>query len=528
METYQEPDRRAWFRVGIYFDLEFLLGYEVSVERGFAMTNNVRFHVTTSRRFSIIAVLAFTFVACVLVAGQENGGLPASAAKVHSAPIVDAISPLSAARGGPTFTLSVVGSHFVPGSIVQWNTGDLPTTFVSNKLVTAAVPADALSKYGDDAISVINPDGGGVSNSLTFTVPCVIPPPSRASTQDRARLGAYYFDGWSGPLTNFHFKGLPLGPYQNRQPFSGWQDSNRCAVEEQLATAHNFGIDFFVFDWYFNARTNEPGDNLNSAIEITHSLPDRHGMQYAILYVDSPPFDVSPSQWPAAVNEWVHYMLDPAYARVNGKPVLFIIDVGEMYQIFGSDAAVANALAQLRAAAQAQGLPGVYVVGGFGEPDGTLGRNTLAPGFSIAGTDGYDAVALYNYPFAPPALNGQLPFSELSEAARWTWNEAEHDSSIPFVPTSMAGWDPRPWHEVEPVTGDLMWYARTPPEVAALVRDAIDWANYNPQLRPEPAPIPPLVLLEAWNEIGEGSHVVPTVEDGTSYGDAIAAMLLKK
>jgi len=48
-------------------------------------------------------------------------------------------------------------------------------------------------------------------------------------------------------------------------------------------------------------------------------------------------------------------MLDPAYVRVNGMPVLFIIDVGEMYQIFGSDAAVVEALAELRTAAKAQG-----------------------------------------------------------------------------------------------------------------------------------------------------------------------------
>ena len=32
-------------------------------------------------------------------------------------------------------------------------------------------------------------------------------------------------------------------------------------------------------DWYFNAPINDPGENLNSALEIVHNLPDRHGMQ---------------------------------------------------------------------------------------------------------------------------------------------------------------------------------------------------------------------------------------------------------
>jgi hypothetical protein len=321
---------------------------------------------------------------------------------------------------------------------------------------------------------------------------------------------------------------MPLGPYQNRQPFSGWQDNHPCAIEQQLASAHNSGVDFFVFDWYFKAHLNEPSDYLNSALDITRALPNRHGMQYAILYVDGPPFDPGPSQWSVAVNQWIEYVKDPAYLRVNGMPVLFIIDVGQMYQDFGSDAGVTRALNELRDAARAQGLPGVYVVGGFGEADGSLGHNSLAPGFSIAGADGYDAVALYNYPFVPVAVNGMLPSSTLSAAAHWSWNEAKRDSLIPFIPTAMAGWDPRPWDEREPSTNDLMWYSRTPQDVAALVRAAIQWADNNPELRPEPAPTPPLVLIEAWNELGEGSYIVPTVGDGTSYGDAIGAMLLKK
>jgi hypothetical protein len=165
-------------------------------------------------------------------------------------------------------------------------------------------------------------------------------------------------------------------------------------------------------------------------------------------------------------------------------------------------------------------------VGGFGTPDGTMGQHSLSDGFSIAQADGYDATGFYNYPFAPPAVNGMLPFSTLSQAGQWTWNEATLSSPLPFIPTAMAGWDPRPWNETESATGDLMWYSRTPQDVAAFVESAITWTAANPQLRPEPSPTPPLVLIEAWNEFGEGSHMIPTVSDGTGYGDALAAMLL--
>jgi hypothetical protein len=420
----------------------------------------------------------------------------------------------------------VVGSKFISGSRVQWNGNGMPTTFVSSTLITADIPASAVAGPGPDAITVVNPTpGGGASGSLNFVVPCVIAAPAPASTQTRARLGAYYFDGWSGPLTHSHFMGLPLGPYQDREPFSGWQDNSTCGIEQQLASGHNFGIDFFVFDWYFNTQVNDPGENLNSALQITLALPDRHGMQFAILFVNSPPFDVGPADWTTAVNEWVGYMTDSDYVRVNGRPALFIINVGQMRQSFGTSAAVLDAFAQLQSAAEAHGLPGVYIVGGFGAPDGSMGQDSLSDGFSIAQDDGYDAIAFYGYPFAPPPVDGMLPFSTLSDAGHWTWDQAQLHSSLPFIPTAMDGWDPRPWDERQSTTGDLMWYSRTPQEVATFVQDAITWAESNPDLRPEPSPTPPLVLIEAWNEFGEGSHMVPTAGDGTTYGDALATML---
>jgi len=347
-----------------------------------------------------------------------------------------------------------------------------------------------------------------------------------ASEQTGARLGAYYFDGWAGPLTNFHFMGMPNGPYQDREPLSGWQDNNNCAIEQQLAWAHSFGIDFFVFDWYFNTAVTDPtGEDLNSALKITRALPDRHGMQYAILYVDSPPFVISPADWAGAINEWLGYMTDPAYIHVNGKPLFHIIDMGQMRQAFGSATAVNAALNQLRAAAQARGLAGVYIVGGFGVPDGSSGQDGLFPDLTMAFVDGYDAVSMYGYPFAPQAINGMLPFSSLSSAGKWIWSQGALKSPVPFIPVSMTGWDPRPWDEREPLTNDLMWFGRSPQEVTAFVSDAITWAESNPQLHPEPSPTPPIVLMEAWNELGEGSFVIPTVGDGTSYGDSLAAML---
>ena len=430
-------------------------------------------------------------------------------------PAVTAISPNGSTEGGPLFTLSVVGSNFTTNSAVHWNGATQTTIFVNANLLTAAIPAAEVVTPGPDNVTVA--DTGGTSNALSFAVPCVIPAQGGSSQQTRARVGAYYFDGWSGPLTNFHFQGLPLGPYQDRQPLSGWQDNSQCAVEQQLAVAHNFGIDFFVFDWYFNSTVNEPGDDLDSALNITHQLADRHGMQYGILYVNSPPFVIPPGDWPTAINQWIGYMSDPAYVTVNGKPLLVVIDMGNMRQTFGSSASVASALNQLRTAAVASGLPGVYVVGGFQSGYDHNTQTGSFPDLSPAVADGYDAVSLYNYSFG--TVTGEQSFSLVSEAGQWIWSQAATNSPLPFIAVAMDGWGPRPWNE-----GDV-WFSRHPQDVATFVDSEIAWATANTALRVEPSPTPPLGMMEAWNEFGEGSHLLPTVGEGTTYGTAVAAIL---
>ena len=61
-----------------------------------------------------------------------------------------------------------------------------------------------------------------------------------------------YFDGWSGPLDNFHFNGLVRpganGKFPGREPLSGWSDASPAAMNVALEWAHEDAIDFFEFD----------------------------------------------------------------------------------------------------------------------------------------------------------------------------------------------------------------------------------------------------------------------------------------
>jgi len=101
---------------------------------------------------------------------QSQGGRVKNSTK----PTVSSISPTSATAGGASFTLTVVGTNFVSGALVQWvgsTTGSISTTLVSSSQLQAMIPSTLLTAAGTVQVSVYDPGkGGGTSNSATFTI----------------------------------------------------------------------------------------------------------------------------------------------------------------------------------------------------------------------------------------------------------------------------------------------------------------------------------------------------------------------
>ena len=87
---------------------------------------------------------------------------------IHMAAASASLSPSTAAVGSNTFTLEVTGSHFISGSLVKWNNGYMPTTFVNAIQLNTQVPASKLAKAGVGAITVVT--GNVTTNTVKFVV----------------------------------------------------------------------------------------------------------------------------------------------------------------------------------------------------------------------------------------------------------------------------------------------------------------------------------------------------------------------
>jgi hypothetical protein len=86
-------------------------------------------------------------------------------------PVAVSTSPSTATSNGPNFVLTVTGSKFVRGAVVNWNGASRTTTWVSSAKLLADIPASDISKPGTALITVVNPaSGGGQSGAVNITI----------------------------------------------------------------------------------------------------------------------------------------------------------------------------------------------------------------------------------------------------------------------------------------------------------------------------------------------------------------------
>ena len=81
------------------------------------------------------------------------------------------MNPRVTAQNSTSVNLQVEGVGFNPNSVVRFDNTDLPTRFVSNTRLTAAIDSRMLRSPGSYSVYVVNPgSGGGISSVVYFLV----------------------------------------------------------------------------------------------------------------------------------------------------------------------------------------------------------------------------------------------------------------------------------------------------------------------------------------------------------------------
>src|SRR5438309_2065283 len=111
---------------------------------------------------SLKIILSLSVILSIGLAGF--GAMPLVAKADNPVPFISSVTPTSTPSGSAGSTLTVNGSNFVPGSVVNINGSPRSTTYISPSQLTVSIPASDFTYVGTPNITVTNPaPGGGTS-----------------------------------------------------------------------------------------------------------------------------------------------------------------------------------------------------------------------------------------------------------------------------------------------------------------------------------------------------------------------------
>lgn len=377
-----------------------------------------------------------------------------------------------------------------------------------NQQTTSATVSINGKKRAQDVIVGTLSGGTPTPNSIVITVPRGIaalvddvivrpletlsdyPPPPAVTAEANLHVGVTEFAGWR---EGYHFGWDLINPYrQTRQPYLGWYDEGSPEVSDwEITWMVNNGITFRMGCWF------RPHDGMGTPIKkprVGHALHDgffnaRYSdrMKFAIMWENINGGKTNSADFrDNIVPFWLeYYFSDPRYLVIDNKPILSVFRVAPLLQLFGGTVAGVKAeIDYLRFAVQARGFDDIILLTSLATAD--------------AATMGFSGE--HRYSPSPVASQQKADL------------ERQRDSGfLPAVTTLGMGLDGEPW------TGNPGSYVPVA-EYLGLAQWARD--QFIPSL-PADSPGRKIVVLDNWNEYGEGHFLMPSSLAGFGYLNAI-------
>lgn len=394
----------------------------------------------------------------------------------------------------PDGRVKVLSSPAVPASLANGYAQTLTWTLKASESGSFPISVTATGHSGSAQASnvlLVNP-------AVKAPASAYVPKPVAVTTD--YDIGIFYFPGWSlsshwDPIRNFPERMPALGYYAEGAP---------QVLDWQIKWAAEHGVNFFAVDWYWMAagQAAPPGELPNNFLEAYSASSYRDYVKFCIAYADDNGADAagSESEFLDIVRAWIkEYFSQPGYYKIDGKPVIFILNPGLLDSNLGGSST--QALADARKLASDAGTGGIYFVAA-----------AVPSSVNQSETDGYDALSSYGYGSAGTDDPDESPYSDMVIGYSDIWDSILAVSKLPYLLPLSPGGDNRAWALFDAPLEQV----RTGSS-AELFEQMLE----NAKARIDSGKAPRMVLVSAWNELGEGAYVEPTVGRGFGYLDAI-------
>jgi hypothetical protein len=295
-------------------------------------------------------------------------------------------------------------------------------------------------------------------------------------------------------------------PYPNREPALGWYDENSPeATDWQIKWCLEHGVSYFVYCWYRDGEGPGVKQTLGQALHqgLFHS---RYGskFKFAIMWENANAAGVSSKQdmMQNLLPYWIKlYFSRPNYLKVGGKPLLFIYDPARLMRDLGGVQNTRETIGDMRVACRKAGFTGLTVLGEYRGLDPQILQQMADIGMD------------YNFAYCWPISGQPSPKKVIADQEKY-WKVQRQLNILPSLVTVSMGWNPSPWYPTP-----NRW--RLPPDdFKTLCMDARKFADQSPADSLQSR----MVLIDNWNEFGEGHYIEPTRQYGFGYLDAIRSV----
>lgn len=311
-----------------------------------------------------------------------------------------------------------------------------------------------------------------------------------------------------------------------------WQDTDKNAIARQAEIAREYGLDAWMLLTYTGVLNGKKHTELQGAVKIIANrkdslqfafasclglprtiLPVPHGKEQSRSKERN--FDLTPETFFTIIDEAAKYWGNPRYLRLNGKPLI---------TIYGLRPASVQKLAKIRPNLVEE--LELFAEKKYGEKIHLTANAFDSPGAIVLSKFGFKHITTYSHlptfdqlqhdPDSKNATNDNQDVQNYLDQLRKRkkeWYTLLRDKRVnAFTPNVTVGWDGssrgEPGLKPDQVSGKFPWFPiiddATPENFKIGLREVWEYLKHIPTENR-------ILLILAWNEIGNGSVLLPRV-----------------